>query len=111
MLAGIGAVIGIAAAVGYAALIMYGLRTWWVGAVGTTRLTLHVAPLWLAIGAAGALAAGVLAIWMGVRADEPAVGPIAAEGRGWRRPTPARSTTRLDGAVDRDRACSRSASP
>ena len=66
-LASIGAVIGIAAAVGYAALIMYGLRTWWVGAVGTTRLTLHVAPLWLAIGALGALGAGVMAIWIGVR--------------------------------------------
>jgi putative ABC transport system permease protein len=67
VLAGIGAVIGTAAAIGYAALIMYGLRTWWVGAVGTTRLTLHVAPLWLAAGAVGALAAGMLAIWMGVR--------------------------------------------
>ncbi len=67
VLAGMGAVIGIAAAIGYAALIMYGLRTWWVGAVGTTRLALHVAPEWLAIGAAGALAAGVLAIWLGVR--------------------------------------------
>ncbi|MFA5909738.1 MAG: FtsX-like permease family protein [Vicinamibacterales bacterium] len=67
VLAGLGTIIGIAAAIGYAALIMYGLRTWWVGAVGTTRLTLHVAPEWLAAGAAGALAAGVLAIWMGVR--------------------------------------------
>jgi len=67
VLAGAGTLLGIAAAVGYAALIMYGLRTWWVGAVGTTRLTLHVAPQWLAIGAGGALAAGVLAIWMGVR--------------------------------------------
>lgn len=67
VLAGVGAVIGIAAAIGYAALIMYGLRTWWVGAVGTTRLALHVAPVWLAAGAVGALAAGVLAIWMGVR--------------------------------------------
>ena len=27
------------------ALIMYGLRTWWVGAVGTTALELHVDPL------------------------------------------------------------------
>ncbi|MDP2320319.1 MAG: ABC transporter permease [Acidobacteriota bacterium] len=67
VLAGIGAVIGIAAALGYAALIMYGLRTWWVGAVGTTKLALHVAPVWLAAGAAAALAAGVLAIWIGVR--------------------------------------------
>jgi len=67
VLAGAGALIGIAAAIGYAALIMYGLRTWWVGAVGTTKLALHVAPQWLAVGAIGALAAGVLAIWLGVR--------------------------------------------
>jgi len=67
VLAGLGTVLGIGAAIGYAALIMYGLRTWWVGAVGTTRLTLHIAPQWLAIGAIGALAAGVLAIWLGVR--------------------------------------------
>ena len=67
VLAGAGTVIGIAGAIGYAALIMYGLRTWWVGAVGTTKLALHVAPQWLAIGAIGALAAGVLAIWLGVR--------------------------------------------
>lgn len=67
VLAGIGAVVGIAAALGYAALIMYGLRTWWVGAVGTTKLALHVAPVWLATGVVGALAAGVLAIWIGVR--------------------------------------------
>ena len=68
ILAGIGALIGAIAAVGYGAAIMYGLRTWWVGAVGTTELTLHVAPQWLAIGVAGALSAGVLAIWLGVRA-------------------------------------------
>ena len=68
VLAGIGAVIGTVAAVGYGAAIMYGLRTWWVGAVGTTELTLHVAPQWLAIGVGGALVAGILAIWLGVRA-------------------------------------------
>ena len=67
VLAAVGTVLGVAAAIGYAAVIMYGLRTWWVGAVGTTRLTLHVAPQWLALGAVGALAAGVLAIWLGVR--------------------------------------------
>ena len=68
VLAGLGAVIGTVAAVGYGAAIMYGLRTWWVGAVGTTELTLHVAPEWLAIGVGGALVAGILAIWLGVRA-------------------------------------------
>ena len=37
----VGLALGIAGAVGYAALIMYGLRTWWVAAVGTTALALH----------------------------------------------------------------------
>ncbi|MDO8795574.1 MAG: ABC transporter permease [Vicinamibacterales bacterium] len=68
VLAGIGAIIGAAAAVGYGALIMYGLRTWWVGAVGTTRLELHVAPASLAAGVIGAFAAGLLALWLGVGA-------------------------------------------
>ena len=68
ILAAIGAVIGTAAAIGYSALILYGLRTWWVGAVGTTDLRLHVAPQFLAIGAIGALAIGLAALWLGVRA-------------------------------------------
>jgi putative ABC transport system permease protein len=68
VLAGVGAIIGAIAAVGYGAAIMYGLRTWWVGAVGTTELTLHIAPEGLAIGVGGALLAGALAIWFGVRA-------------------------------------------
>jgi ABC-type lipoprotein release transport system permease subunit len=67
VLAGLGAGLGAAAAIAYGALIMYGLRTWWVGAVGTTRLQLHVAPEWLAAGVAGALAAGLAALWLGVR--------------------------------------------
>lgn len=67
VLAGIGAITGAVAAVGYAALIMYGLRTWWVGAVGTTSLTLHVTPEWLAAGVAGALIAGIVAIAAGIR--------------------------------------------
>ena len=38
------------ARVGYAWLLMLGLRTWWVDAVGTTALTLHVSPASLAGG-------------------------------------------------------------
>ena len=37
-----GSALGVAGAVAYAALLMFGLRTWWVDAVGTTALTLHV---------------------------------------------------------------------
>jgi putative ABC transport system permease protein len=63
----VGSVIGIAGAIGYASLIMYGLRTWWVGAVGTTALELHVDPLFLAAGAVGALAAAMLALFLSMR--------------------------------------------
>ena len=52
VLAAAGALLGIAGAIGYASLIMLGLRTWWVGAVGTTALRVQPSPLMLAIGAA-----------------------------------------------------------
>lgn len=64
----IGAAVGLAGAVGYAALIMYGLRTWWVDAVGTTALRLSVDPIALTLGVAGAGAAALLALWLGTRA-------------------------------------------
>ena len=62
-----GAVIGIALAIAWAAFMMFALRTWWVGAVGTTLLTLHVDPLALAIGAVSAAVAGMLSIALTVR--------------------------------------------
>ena len=37
-----GGVLGLAGALGYAWLIVTGLRTWWVDAVGTTALAVHV---------------------------------------------------------------------
>jgi ABC-type lipoprotein release transport system permease subunit len=66
LLAGVAA--GAAGAIGYAAIIMHGLRTWWVDAVGTTNLRLHVEPTALAIGAVGAALAALGAIWMGAGA-------------------------------------------
>ena len=57
-----GSAIGVAGAIGYAALIMLGLRTWWVGAVGTTALTLQPSATSLLIGAAGGIVTAVLAI-------------------------------------------------
>ena len=53
VLAAIGAVVGMAGAVLFGAAILYGLRTWWVDAVGTTRLTLAVHPGPLVLGARG----------------------------------------------------------
>ena len=39
VLATVGGLLGVAGAIAYGQLIVYGLTTWWVGAVGTTALT------------------------------------------------------------------------
>jgi ABC-type lipoprotein release transport system permease subunit len=67
VLAAAGSVIGIAGAIAYGGAMMAGLRTWWSGAVGTTALTLHVSPLSLIAGAAGALLAATGCIWWTLR--------------------------------------------
>jgi ABC-type lipoprotein release transport system permease subunit len=67
LLAAIGAVLGVAGAVAYGWLMMFGLRTWWAGAVGTTALSLHVSPVSLAAGAAGAMVVALLCIWWTLR--------------------------------------------
>ena len=67
LLSVIGSLLGLLGAIGYAALLMYGLRTWWVDAVGTTSLTLHISWLWLAIGAMGGVIAAVVCIFFTLR--------------------------------------------
>jgi putative ABC transport system permease protein len=62
LLAVIGSLIGLAGAVGYGQFVIVGLRTWWVDAVGTTMLRLHVSPLSLALGAAGGVVAALLCV-------------------------------------------------
>jgi ABC-type lipoprotein release transport system permease subunit len=69
-LAAVGSGIGVAGAVAYAALLMVGLRTWWVDAVGTSALTLHVSPVSLVAGAAGGVGAAVVCIWWTLRGLE-----------------------------------------
>jgi len=63
-----GALVGVVLAIGWAALMMHGLRTWWVGAVGTTALALHVDPVTLVGGAVGGVVAALVCIWLTVRA-------------------------------------------
>jgi putative ABC transport system permease protein len=58
----VGSVIGLAGALGYGQLMMTGLRTWWVEAVGTKMLTLHVSPLSLTVGALGGVVAALVCI-------------------------------------------------
>ncbi|MPZ18142.1 MAG: FtsX-like permease family protein [Luteitalea sp.] len=62
-----GGVLGMFGALAYAWLIMFGLRTWWVGAVGTTLLELHPSLLTLGAGALGGLLIGVAVIWWTLR--------------------------------------------
>ncbi len=67
VLAAIGAAIGIAGAVLFGAAILYGLRTWWVDAVGTTRLTLAISPGPLLLGAMGGLVAAAITLLLTLR--------------------------------------------
>jgi putative ABC transport system permease protein len=62
-----GSGIGLAGAVAYAWLVITGLSTWWVGAVGTTLLRVHVAPLSLVAGAVGGLGAALGCTWWTLR--------------------------------------------
>ena len=56
-----------AGAVLFGAAILYGLRTWWVDAVGTTRLALVVAPGPLVLGALGGLVAAAVTLLLTLR--------------------------------------------
>jgi putative ABC transport system permease protein len=67
LLAIIGAILGCALAIGYTAVIIYGLRTWWIGAIGTTSLHLHIVPETLTYGIVGAILIALAAIWWAVR--------------------------------------------
>ena len=58
----LGSLLGLVGAVGYGQLMMFGLRTWWVDAVGTTMLRLHVSPLSLLLGATGGVVAALLCV-------------------------------------------------
>ncbi len=68
-----GGVVGLLGAIGYTWLMMAGLRTWWVDAVGTTAMRLHVEPPTLAIGLLASLLVAMIAIawaaWDVGRAD------------------------------------------
>lgn len=62
VLAGVGSALGLLGAIAYGELMMTGLRTWWVDAVGTTALRLHPSAGSLAAGAAGGVVAAAACI-------------------------------------------------
>jgi len=63
----VGAAAGAVAGIGYASLLVAGLRSWWIGAVGTTSIALHVSPLSIVGGAIGGILAALLCIWATLR--------------------------------------------
>ena len=62
-----GGIAGIGIALGYAWIVMYGLRTWWVDAVGTRLLTLHVSTTSLVIGLVGGVTVASVSIALTLR--------------------------------------------
>jgi putative ABC transport system permease protein len=69
-----GTILGTLGAVAYAAFLMYGLKTWWRGAVGTGLLTLHISGESLAGGAIGGVAVACLCVFatlFGLRRSSP----------------------------------------
>ncbi len=67
LLSALGSLLGLALALAYGKLMMHGLSTWWVGAVGTSLLRLHVSPLSLIIGGAGGILAALFCITLTLR--------------------------------------------
>ncbi len=63
----LGGLLGSLAAVAYAALMIYGLKTWWFGAMGTRFLFLSVRPASVVAGFMIAALVAMLAIWWALR--------------------------------------------
>src|SRR5262249_13865181 len=72
VLAMAGSALGLTGAIAYGGLMMWGLRTWWVGAVGTTELKIHITPLSLFIGSIGGIVTAIVCIWWTLRSLSPA---------------------------------------
>ena len=68
ILSAAGSILGVLGAIGYGWLLVFGLRTRWVDAVGTSRLRLHLAWPDLLIGAAAGIFFSALAIVWTLRA-------------------------------------------
>jgi ABC-type antimicrobial peptide transport system permease subunit len=64
LLAAFGCVLGLAGALAYGKLMIYGLTNWWVGAVGTTALELHISLNSLAAGGIGGFFTALISIWL-----------------------------------------------
>jgi len=71
----LGVLAGLGGAVGFAAVMLYGLRTWWVGAIGAPVLFLHVRPGTLLLG--GGLSLAVVTITLAIAIARASRAPAA----------------------------------
>ncbi len=67
VVASIGSILGCVLAIGYGKLMIFGLQTWWLPAIGTPFIKLHVSVLSLLIGALISLLVVIFSIRMTVR--------------------------------------------
>ena len=67
ILALIGSLLGLLGAIGYGQFMMFGLRTWWVDAVGTNALRLHLSPQSILIGIGGGIIAALVCVALTLR--------------------------------------------
>jgi ABC-type antimicrobial peptide transport system permease subunit len=67
ILAVTGSLLGLVGAIAYGRFMMFGLRTWWVGAVGTTSLKLHLSAQSLLLGASGGVIAALICVALTLR--------------------------------------------
>jgi ABC-type antimicrobial peptide transport system permease subunit len=72
VLATLGSVLGLWGALLYGKLMMLGLSTWWLEAVGTTQLSLHVSTVSLVLGGVGGVLAALGCIYWTLRRLAPA---------------------------------------
>ena len=101
LIAGLGGLVGLGGGVVYAWLLMAGLRTWWLAAVGTPFLTLYVNPLSLVLGYLIALVVVLFSIvWTVRQLGKIPVPALIAGGLG-----ASRFSKRSLGAATRSRIC------
>ena len=95
LIAGIGGLIGLGGGVVYGWLMMAGLRTWWLAAVGTPFLSLHISPLSLVLGYLIALVVVLFSIGWTVRQfGKVPIPTLIAGGAGAARPSNQSSAVR-----------------
>ena len=63
----LGAALGAAGGLVYAGAILTALRTWWIGAIGTEAISLHISPVSILLGVVGGVAAALFCIAVTLR--------------------------------------------